>query len=607
MKKFIQRGLSLLLAMSLLAACSPKGEEAKSDAPQQMESVAEEVSSIKDGTYTGEGQGNNGPIQVNVTFAGGKITQVEVTEHKETEGLSDPALEKIPQEIVDANSVSVDVIAGATMTSNGILEAVKAAIAEAGGKVEDFEKVVEKSEQPKEKVEETHDLVIIGGGGAGLIAAISAREAGVQDIVVLEKMSAVGGNTLISGAEYAAPGNELQKKEGIEDSVDLLYEDVMKGGGNPDLVRYLADHALEGADWLTNDIHVDWEKELMFFGGHSVKRSLIPYGNRGTEIIGKLNKRIEEEKIPVYLNTKATDLETDESGAIKAVRAESPDKEYTIQAKAVILATGGFGNNVDMRVKYNPDIDGSILSTNAKGIDGDGIVMAEKLGADLVGMEHIQLYPVCDPDTGALLYVDDTRLMGSTIMVNKEGKRFVEELDTRYVISMAVKEQTDSVGYELMTKAAAEKAGVLKNHMPEVESLMKRGHLVEGATLQEVADKMGVDAKQLEATVERWNGFVENGKDEDFNKRGELSKIDQGPYWLLRFVPAVHHTMGGVKINTETQVLKADGSVIPGFFAAGEVTGGIHGDNRLGSVAITDITVFGRQAGEQAAAYLKEK
>lgn len=552
------------------------------------------------GSFEGVGQGKNGEIVLNVTLKDNVIEGIECVRNEETVGYAE-SINTLAEAVIAANSLSVDAVAGATYTSKGFFEAMNDALAKANVKPEDLVKKDAKAAEAKEEVEETRRIVIVGAGGAGLVAAISAKLAGAEEVVLLEQMPFVGGNTLISGAEYAAPGNWLQKEEKIEDSADKLYEDVLKAGGNPELIRVLADKALEGAEWLRDEVGVTWTNELMFFGGHSVKRSLIPLGATGTEMITKLKAHADKLGVDIRLNTRATELVADEKGNVVGVKAENAKQNITFHTKAVILTTGGFGDNIEMRKANDPNVDEKVLSTNAAGINGDGIIMAQKVGAGTVGMEYIQLYPICNPVTGALLYVDDTRLMGKTIIVNEQGVRFVEELGTRYEMSMAIKAQTGSVAYELMTKKAAEESGVMANHMPEVKDLLATGLMVECATIQECAEKMGVNAEEMMKTVEKWNGFVKAGKDEDFNKRGTLYAIDaEGPYWLVKVAPAVHHTMGGITIDAGTHVLRTDGSVITGLYAAGETTGGIHGKNRLGSCAIADITVFGRIAAETA-------
>lgn len=593
MKKFFAVFMTLVLIIGLVA-CTNDGKTP----------VDEGKNNIKDGTYKGVGKGKGGDIAVEVTIKDDTITDIKVLEQNETPGY-ETAMDTLTDEIISTNGVEVDMVSGCTLTSIGFLEAVKNALESAGATPEMLKKVENEAKvSPKEDVTETHEVVVIGAGGAGLSAAIEAKAAGA-DVIVLEKMPLAGGNTLISGAEYAAPNNWLQKQEGIEDSTELFVQDMLKGGDYANeeaLVRVVAENALEGAEWLRDEVGVTWEDELMFFGGHSVKRSLIPLGASGKEIITKQVAKAESMDIPILYNTKATKLITDESGAVIGVEAESDEANYTFNAtKGVIIASGGFGSNLEMRMKYNPEIDENILSTNTVGSTGDGIIMAEDIGASLVGMEHIQTYPICDPLTGTLLYFDDARLYGHTVIVNKEGKRFVEELGRRDEMSMAIKAQTGHVCYELVDQNGYDLSKLEENHKSEIEYLYNNDLLVKADTLEEAAAFFEIDAEELKATVERYNSYVKEGKDPEFNKRSLPSTIEKAPFYILKAAPAVHHTMGGIRINTEAQVLDVDGNIIKGLYAAGEVTGGIHGTNRLGSDALADITVFGRIAGKNAA------
>ena len=340
---------------------------------------------------------------------------------------------------------------------------------------------------------------------------------------------------------------------------------------------------------------------MLFFGGHSVKRSLVPKDASGVELIEKLSAKAEELGVITHLNTAATEL-VQEDGKVVAIKADYKGEEIKYNAtNGVIVATGGFGSNLEMRVKHNPDMNEKILSTNSVGSTGDGIVMAEALGADIVDMEYIQTYPTCDPETGTLLYVGDVRLEGRSILVNKEGKRFVEELERRDVISKAVVEQTDSVSYMFWDESAMEASKVNVKHKKEYDQLIAEKKLVKANTIEEAAEFFGIDAEELKNTVAKYNEYAQNGKDLEFNKRGELVPFAEGPYYIMKSKPAIHHTMGGIKINTNAEVVDKNGEVIKGLYAAGEVTGDIHGTNRLGSDAIADITVFGRIAGRNAA------
>jgi len=588
----------MLLAISLVGCNAPVNSD-----NVEKESLKEETK-IKDGVYEGTGLGKGGEIKVSVNIKSDVITEIKTLSHNETPGF-DTAIDTLAEKMISLNSTDVDIVSGCTLTSKGFTEAVNAALTSSGATVDMLKKVDSGlKNEAKKDVAENYDIVIIGAGGAGLTAAIEAKAAGA-DVIVLEKMPMAGGNTLISGAEYAAANNWIQKREGIEDSAELHMQDTLKGGDNlakEELAKIMAENALAGAEWLRDEVGVIWEDELMFFGGHSVKRSLIPLGASGREIITKLVAKAEKMDIPVLLNTKATSLITDSNGKVVGVKAEGEDANYTFNtSKAVIIASGGFGSNVEMRVKYNPDIDGSILSTNTTGSTGDGIAMAEDIGANLLGMEYIQTYPICDPLTGTLLYFDDARLYGHTVIVNKEGKRFVEELGRRDVMSMAIKSQTGSVCYELLDQNGFVASKLQENHGPELDYLYRNDLLVKADTLDKAAEFFGIDAAELKNTVDKYNSYVEEGKDPEFNKRSLPSKVEVGPFYILKAAPAVHHTMGGIEINENAQVLNKDGKIIEGLYAAGEVTGGIQGSNRLGSNALADITVFGRIAGQNAA------
>lgn len=416
----------------------------------------------------------------------------------------------------------------------------------------------------------------MGAGGAGLVAAITAAETGAK-VAVVEKLRVAAGNTLLSGAEYAAPANWLQKEQNIEDSPEVLEADMLKGGDNeadPALVKILAEQATAGAEWLRDDVKVEWTDELMRFGGHSVTRSLVPLGASGVEPMSKLLAKAKELGVTIIYDTTVKKLLVDDKGAVVGVEAENTrgnGDTYTLNAnKGVVLATGGFGSNIEMRKKYNPEMDEKYQSTDFVADTGDGIVMAEAVGAELRDMSYIQTYPLCDTVSGSLLYVDDARLYGFSILVNAEGKHFVNELGRRDVLSKVILSQTGGVCYELMDQSGFEEAAKL----------------------------MGVDPTQLVETVKQYNSCVDAQYDAEFERKAMNKKIENGPFYLIKATPAVHHTMGGVAINTEAQVLRPDGSVIPNLYAAGEVTGDIHGTNRLGSCALADLTVFGRIAGQ---------
>ena len=442
------------------------------------------------------------------------------------------------------------------------------------------------------------DIVVIGAGGAGMTAAIQAVQDGATDVVVLEKMPITGGNTTRSTGGLNACATEYQKAEGIEDSVDLFVEDTMKGGkelNDKALVTEMAENSAAAVDWV-NEIGGDLSVVGMF-GGASVKRIHRPSDTSavGPMLVNALNKKMEELNIPVLLETTAKQIVVDDNGAVKAVVAQDKDgNEMTIDCTAVVLATGGFGANSEMVTEYKPDLAG-FGTTNAAGATGDGITMAKELGAAFVDMDQIQTHPTVNPDTQTM-YTEGVRGNGA-ILVNKEGKRFVNELETRDVVSAAILEQTDGQCYLVFDQA-------VRDSLKAIESYIKAGLVTEADTPEELGTAIGIDGAALGETLSAYAGYQASGTDADFGRESMEVPLDQPKFYAALCAPAIHHTMGGVKIDTDCEVLKEDGSPIAGLFAAGEVTGGVHGANRLGGNAVTDIVVFGRISGSKAAKYV---
>lgn len=443
------------------------------------------------------------------------------------------------------------------------------------------------------------DIVVIGAGGAGMTAAIQAVQDGATDVVVLEKMPITGGNTTRSTGGLNACATKYQEAEGIEDSVDLFVEDTMKGGkelNNKELVTVMAENSAAAVDWV-NEIGGDLSVVGMF-GGASVKRIHRPTDTSavGPMLVKALNNKMAELNIPVLLETTAKQILVNDEGAVCGVVAADKDgKEMTIDCTAVILATGGFGANAEMVEEYKPDLAG-FGTTNHAGATGDGITMAKELGAEFVDMEQIQTHPTVNPETQTM-YTEGVRGNGA-ILVNKEGKRFVNELETRDVVSAAILEQTDGQCYLVFDQAVRES-------LAAIESYIKKGIVAEADTPEALGEEIGVDGAALAETLKAYAGYQAAGKDDEFGRESMELPLDQPKYYAALCAPAIHHTMGGVKINTACEVLKADGSAIPGLFAAGEITGGVHGANRLGGNAVTDIVVFGRIAGTGAEAYVE--
>lgn len=556
-------------------------------------------------TTQGTGVGKHGDVTVAVTFDSGKIKDIKIVKQQENPVLAAKVFTDLKQHVIDTNSVQLDAISGATFSSKGFLDAVADAAKKAGVTLSKADKKTIKKVVKTLPKESTYDVVVIGAGGAGFSAAIEAKNAGAN-VVLLEKMPAVGGNSLISGAEMNAAKNWVQPKLGInDDSPELHAEDTYKGGdmkGDMNVIKVMTHNALDAAKWCRDYLGVRFEDDnLFFFGGHSRKRALIPVGHTGTEFITKFQAKADELGIPVITNMKAEELIKDKSGRVVGVKATMNGASYTFNAKGgVVLATGGFGANPEMVKKYNPKIDERFKTTDAPGTTGEALYMAERAGAQLVNMGYIQTYPICDPISGVIELIADARFDGA-IMLNQEGKRFVEELQRRDILSEAILKQTGGYCWVLWNDKIGSISNTVKEHPTEYEAFTKQGIMATCDDLKCVADFTKIPFDSLKGTVNRVSSMTGKGNDKDFNHRSGLVDMTQGKYYVIKAVPSVHHTMGGVRINEKAQALTAEGKAIPGLWAAGEVTGVTHGTNRLGGNAYTDIIVFGRIAGKAAA------
>lgn len=598
------------------------------------------------GTYTAEANGNNGPVKVSVTVSADAITAVEITEHAETPGLSDPAISDIPAAIVEHQSLAIDTVSGATNTSNAILTAAAEAIALAGGDV-DALKAAAVETAPVEDVEATYDVVVVGGGGAGLTAAITAAQNGAS-VVLIEKAGALGGNTLIAGQGFNAADPERQEtmemdsalletlkgyldldpadfgdfgdtlvtvqgqireylasgKTTLFDTPELHMLHCFMGGTrtgldgtviSPDLalVDVFAHNALDGLKWVES-IGGGWNDTTSTILGAMWPRS---HGLATGNIIPTLEQAARDNGVEIMLNTAGKELVMTD-GKVSGVIAKNGEATVTLHAgKSVVIATGGFAANAPMVCQYNnywPGLSDTMASTNSANLTGDGIVMAQAIGADVTGMGFAQLMPSSHPVDGSLF----TGVWGSAetqLFVNKQGKRFVNEYAERDVLSKAALEQEDGLFFIIADKE------IVDQYADRLETLESTGCIYLADTLEELAEKMGVPADAFVETVNQYNEYTLAKHDPDFGKELFGNPIDEAPFCATPRSPSLHHTMGGLKINTATEVLDTDGNAIPGLYAAGEVCGGIHAGNRLGGNAMTDFLVFGRIAGENAA------
>ena len=551
--------------------------------------------SFTPGTYTGTAKGFGGDVEVTVTVSESTIDDIQVVGDHETENIGTFAVSMMPDRILEAQTTDVDAIAGATVTSKAILLALQDALTQAGCDLSTLPSKPAKENTAKTDKTVDCDIVIVGAGGAGMTAAINATEQG-KKVVVLEMMPYAGGNTTKATGGMNAAETHYQKEQGIDDSVETFIEDTMEGGhqmNNRDLVTVMAEKSASAIDWL-DSIGAPLPK-VGFSGGATNARIHAPEDGSGVGayLVTRFLNKVDDLGIEVMYETKATELISD-NGTIVGVKAESDEFNYTINAKAVILATGGFGNNQDMIVKYRSDLKGTV-STSAPGAMGDGIVMAEKVGADLVDIDQIQLHPTVEQGT-SMLITESVRGDGA-ILVNQEGKRFTNELLTRDVVSAAELEQTGGYAYIIFDQR-------LRDGLKAIEKYVSTGITVQGDTIEDLAKQIDVDPSVLAETLKTWNQAVANKNDAEFGRDTCMENdLSVGPFYAIKIAPGIHHTMGGVKIDTKCQVINTDGKVIPGLYAAGEVTGGVHGGNRIGGNAVADIVVFGQVASDSAVEY----
>ncbi len=595
------------------------------------------------GDFTGTAKGFGGDVSVTLTLTDGAITGCTAEGKDETQGVGSEAIAQMPGKIAESGSIAVDGVSGATATSTAIKEAAAAALTAAGLNPDNYKTAVEKDTVAEDSTVDA-DVVVVGAGGAGMTAAITAAGEG-KSVVILESQSMVGGNSVrATGGVNAAKTvyqdeNEFGESAGVEktlktaaekyadnetitalaktvseqwaayqanptgyfDSVELMELDTMIGGkgiNDPELVETLCANSADAIDWL--DEHGITLHNVSSFGGASVKRIHRPVNAEGKTVsvgsymIPLLQENCEKAGVKMMLDTTATEILTDANGAAVGVKATGASGEtVTVNAKAVVLATGGFGANLDMVVKYKPELKG-FMTTNAPGIQGQGIEMAQAIGAATVDMDQIQIHPTVEANTAALI-TEGLRGDGA-ILINEEGKRFIDEVGTRDVVSAAEIAQTGSYSWLVVDQAMVDASSVIQGYI-------KKGYTVTGETYEELGKAMGVDAAAFAETMEKWNGYVEAKNDPDFGRTSFANPLNTAPYYAVKVTAGVHHTMGGLKINANTEVLNEKGEVIPGLFAAGEVTGGVHGANRLGGNAVADFTVFGRIAGAAASDY----
>lgn len=551
---------------------------------------------LKDGEWTGTGEGRSGSIIAKTTIRNHEVDQVTIVSQSESVFAQD-AINTILSRAVgkkDVMSVEVDGVTGATLTSTGVIDAINMGLYASMGKPVDH---------GKKYKDGTCDIVVVGAGGAGLSSAVAAAETdNTLRIIVLEKQGIIGGNTNYSTGGVNAAETDIQKALGIEDNKDLFYEDIMSGGKQqnlPALVRNFVEHAPITISWLTG-LGADLS-DVGLMGGSTVKRTHRPQGGAaiGPHLMKILREATTKENIEIRTSNKVTNLLTSADGSVSGVQVQNADgSRYNLTSQAVIIATGGFGANLNMVTRLQPSLSG-FTTLNHPGATGDAFEWVTSIGGDTLQMANIQIHPTAEA-TNHILITEAVRGNGA-ILVNKGGLRFCNEMDTRDIVSAAILQQTDGSAYLVFDQA-------VRQSLASIETYANQHLLAEGATIESIAHLTSIPANQLTATISRYNSFQKTGLDEDFSRTATEMPIalETPPYYAVCVTPAIHHTMGGLRVNTDTQVLRPDGTPIPGLYAAGEVTGGLHGANRLGGNGVADIVVNGRLAGLRAAEKVKE-
>lgn len=608
---------------------------------------------LKNGTFEGKAYGNNGWLTVEVNIKDNKITDIKTPGQRETKYLGDTAIREIGKDVLQYQTLNVDNIAGATVTSTALKTAIAQAIEKAGGDIAAFQKPVpEKIKKVAGITKGSADLIIVGAGGAGLSAAVTAKDLGVKNVLVLEKMPVIGGNTLRCASAFNAADPDRQKalpmtetlKEAVvkainekpvsEEHAKLMadvkakYEAYLKSGsktlfdcpewhalqtynggdkvGQIPLIRQYSNNVLDTLHWMQSKGSPVMDRVSQGAGALWQRTHQLD-APAGLGLIDPLYQAAVKQGVNFKLGMRVQDLILNDKGRVIGVTAtDKVGNKYEFTSKdGVILATGGYSQNKEMRQKSAPHLTSEMVSTNQPGATGDGIIIATRHGADTTGMNYVQVYPLATPGTGALQ--GRARKMSGlddVIDVNKNGERFVKEDARRDEFVAAIKKQPGGVVYDINDSSIVKP---LNSFNEDVETLVSIGRIYKADSLADLAKQLGMPADKLEATVAEFNKMVEAKKDPKFGRKLFDRPIVKPPFYATPRAPSIHHTMGGLQISTNAQVLDKNGKPIPGLYAAGEVTGGIHGSNRLGGNATADVLTFGRIAAKSAVAHKQEK
>ena len=571
--------LCLVWGMYLFSACETHEND-----------VLQPDSVMQDGVYEGLGEGRSGMIKVVIEIKNHIITTIRILSQSESK-FAQPAEQQIMDAVLKKQTTEgVDAVSGATLTSNGMLTAIGMAIDASKG-------------MQKEDVtygDTSCDIVVVGAGGAGLSAAVQAASMGA-DVIILEKQGIIGGNTNYATGGLNAAETSVQQKLGIKDSKKSHFDDTMSGGyflNDSSLVATLVNNAAKAIDWLIS-LGADMSN-VGHMAGSSQKHTHRPDGGAavGPHLVSVLNRAVKAENISIRTRNTVTAL-SERGGKVTGVKVSTPKGVYSIQAKAVILATGGFGANLPLISRYRPELK-DFSTSNHHGATGDAFEWVASLQASLVLMDQIQIHPT--GEAGSHLLITEAVRGNGAILINRQGVRFVNEMWTRDKLSDAILQQRDKKAFLVFDQSVRESLAAIENY--EQQDLLTMAQ-----TTSELAEVLEIPVSTFTQTMDTYQRYQATGEDLDYQRKAEEMPrpLNMAPYYAIEVEPVLHHTMGGIQINSKAEVVNQAGNIIPGLYAAGEVTGGVHGGNRLGGNAVADIIVFGQIAGKSAAQSLELK